>query len=83
MQHKNDVTYIEAKDWKRGRWWCIHHKRWATHLRIRYGIVMPMPERVCDPSLGGIMLPCQVVDVSDIVEAIKKELRDAEHRPDA
>jgi hypothetical protein len=36
------------------RWWCKPHKREADHVRLT-----PHQVRVvCDPKLGGILLPC-------------------------
>jgi hypothetical protein len=43
-------------------YWCNSHQRRA----------LPEPDeqgrRWCDPRLGGILLPCQVVDLTDEVE---------------
>ena len=39
--------------------WCNSHQRKATHINM-YNHTM-----VCDPKLGGIMLPCSVVDLTD------------------
>jgi hypothetical protein len=36
-----------------GVYWCNHHNREATHEDKR--------GRCCDPTLGGILIPCQVV----------------------
>lgn len=35
--------------------WCIVHKRPATHVLIRPGMPAVLH---CDPTLGGIMVPC-------------------------
>lgn len=37
------------------QWWCLSHKRDADHLLITQGRLRV----VCDPDLGGILLPCQ------------------------
>ena len=37
-----------------GVWWCNSHKRQATHTDAH-------GRRCCDPALGGILLPCNVV----------------------
>lgn len=37
-----------------GLWWCNTHQREAT-------CISPRGRRYCDPSLGGILLPCMVV----------------------
>ena len=42
-------------------WWCNSHGRRATW-------VDGMGRRCCDPKLGGILLPCRVVDLTDEVE---------------
>lgn len=49
-------------------WFCTTHKRRATHIRERDG------HHCCDPSLGGITIPCQCVLIVDgpsrVVEAL-------------
>lgn len=69
-----DMTDIEGEDYQKkypdfdavignvglkfldryGVWWCNSHGREATH-KDRRG------RKCCDPKLGGIMLPCEVV----------------------
>jgi hypothetical protein len=41
---------------EQGTWWCNAHQREATYLSWD-------GRRKCDPKLGGIMLPCEVVFV--------------------
>lgn len=41
---------------------CNTHQRRATHMNVKSG------ELCCDPTLGGIMLSCGVVDLTNIVE---------------
>ena len=42
-------------------WWCNSHERKATWVNLK-------GERECDPLLGGILIPCVVVDLTDEVE---------------
>lgn len=42
-------------------WWCNSHQRRATHL-------IDGDRRVCDPDLGGILLPCRCVNLTGIAE---------------
>ena len=51
-----EVSELEPTD---GVYWCTSHNRPAAHVNHR-------GERCCDPSKGGILLPC-------IVEFKKKE----------
>lgn len=46
-------------------WWCNSHERIATHLILRKGME---PCHVCDPKLGGILLPCKCVNLTGIAE---------------
>lgn len=49
--------------------WCNTHRRQATHIHrktMRAGLTTE--EHVCDPKLGGIMIPCQCVDLTGIAE---------------
>lgn len=49
--------------------WCNSHRRQATHIQRktqRDGRVFE--EHVCDPKLGGILLPCRCVDLTGIAE---------------
>lgn len=43
-------------------WWCNVHKRRATYF---YDSIVYVR---CDPKLGGIMLPCQCVNLTGIAE---------------
>ncbi len=43
-------------------WWCNSHGRRASHVLHRETME---PTHVCDPALGGIMLPCSCVDLTD------------------
>jgi len=54
-----NVSYEKAD----GSWWCNSHKRPATHVRIKDD--GSSPERVCDPNLGGILLPCDCVRIEN------------------
>lgn len=42
------------------KWWCTSHKRYATYIRIHDNDTII---HCCDPTLGGIMLPCHAVEV--------------------
>lgn len=44
------ATYVEDKSGQ--EWFCTSHQRRATHVRERDGY------HCCDPSLGGICIPC-------------------------
>lgn len=50
-----------AKDASGELWWCNSHKRCAEYLFDRDG---GKTEHVCDPHLGGIMLPCRTAPVA-------------------
>lgn len=41
-------------------WWCNSHRRRATHIF--------KDRHCCNPNLGGIMIPCQCVDLTGLVE---------------
>lgn len=43
-------------------WWCNSHQRRATHKRGDY--------HCCDPALGGILLPCSCVNLTDQAEVV-------------
>jgi len=45
---------------EQGTWWCNAHQREATYLSGD-------GRRKCDPKLGGIMLPCDVVFVEALI----------------
>ncbi len=47
-------------------YWCNSHEREAT-ARDKDG------KPRCDPSLGGILLPCFVVDLTGIAEIVEDE----------
>lgn len=47
--------------------WCNTHQRKATYI-VRYKQRASIIESHCDPSLGGIMLPCRCVDITNILE---------------
>ena len=47
---------------KRKLYWCNSHQREATHFDFYYN------QFECDPTLGGILLPCNVVHLTDKVE---------------
>lgn len=48
--------------------WCNSHQREATYKNPhKKNIQGPM---ICDPNLGGILLPCNVVDLTGIAEII-------------
>ncbi len=46
-------------------WWCNSHQRDATYVLHRPTME---PTHVCNPKLGGIMLPCRCVDLTDELE---------------
>jgi len=41
-------------------WWCNSHQRQATHIDWKQG------KWVCDPKLGGILLPCVCINITGI-----------------
>lgn len=49
-------------------WWCNSHARRATFLTTRYVDSPNNWMHVCDPKLGGILLPCQTVNLTKEVE---------------
>lgn len=55
------VSYEPAPDSE--SWWCNTHNRPATHLLKKSRVSWRHSERVCNPSMGGITLPCQCVKV--------------------
>jgi hypothetical protein len=59
----NKPTY--EKDESGEVWWCNIHNRRASHIFTYIG-----GKRVhhCDPKLGGIMIPCECVNITDLVE---------------
>lgn len=51
-------------------WWCNVHQRRATYMIRRVfgdGFDIKL-DHCCDPRLGGIMLECSCVDLTDMVE---------------
>ena len=46
-------------------WWCNIHQRRAEYILERSRCKI---RHVCNPNLGGIMLPCDVVNLTDIME---------------
>lgn len=57
-------------------WWCRTHKRWAEFMRsIAYKTIMEYADAVhcCDPRLGGITMPCNAIEVTDVVKAVREE----------
>ena len=46
-------------------WWCNSHNRRAAWLHERDD---GSEEHVCDPNLGGILLPCRAVNLTGIAE---------------
>ena len=48
-------------------WWCNAHQRQATWRVSNYD----WSTACCDPGLGGIMIPCECVDLTDLVAAFK------------
>lgn len=57
-----------------GDWWCRAHDRPATHWLIRGD----RRERVCNPKLGGITMPCEAVYVEP---GLAKRLNDGSKLP--
>lgn len=45
-------------------WWCNSHQRQAEYIRSN----RQSKTRCCDPKLGGILLPCNAVNLTGIVE---------------
>jgi len=43
-------------------WWCNSHQRQATHIQYHKGYRTLL--HCCDPKLGGIMLPCDAVNLT-------------------
>lgn len=68
---KFEVVYIE--DPSDEIWWCRVHKRWATYLRVKTDKKYAETEHVCNPSLGGITVPCRTIIVTDVVKAVREE----------
>jgi len=46
-------------------WWCNSHGRKADFICVRYP---GDKHHCCDPQLGGILLPCYCVDLTDEIE---------------
>lgn len=46
-------------------WWCNTHQRRASHVRHNH---QGTAVHCCDPSLGGIMIPCECIDLTTEVE---------------
>lgn len=63
MQVKTEITY--QKDTSDRLWWCNSHRREATYTRTTLGGGLV---HCCDPKLGGILLPCSCVDLTDEIE---------------
>lgn len=55
---------IYARDQSGRLWWCNTHQRRATYTRLSDRSW----RHVCDPRLGGITIPCQVVDLTEDFE---------------
>lgn len=53
-------------------WWCNSHRRRATYLRKRF--TDACWGHVCDPHLGGILLPCVCVNLTNDIELVETEL---------
>ena len=54
-------------------WWCNSHQRIATEVRS-------YPDRICHVcarNLGGILLPCSCVDVTDLIEILPDDAEEA------
>ena len=45
-------------------WWCNIHRRQATYVRNE-------TYHCCDPKLGGIMIPCNCVDLTNECKIMK------------
>lgn len=59
-----EAVYRENDDGR--KWWCNSHERWATHVWSN-GDIRGW-QHCCAPSLGGILLPCFAVDITDEAE---------------
>jgi hypothetical protein len=61
------INYV--KDNSLEIWWCNSHQRFANYIRTR-----EQDEKIidrihhCDPKLGGILLPCNCVNITNILE---------------
>lgn len=61
------ITY--ARDTSGRLYWCNSHERKATHVRNQeWSDGGRDAMHVCEPGLGGILLPCMVVDLTDQAE---------------
>jgi hypothetical protein len=49
-------------------WWCNTHKRRATHICVRHTAKGEFIDRKHECTGGGIMLPCQCVNLTGLVE---------------
>lgn len=60
----------EYKGWYRGPdvWWCNTHQRKAEAI---YTKGISAGDHCCAPNLGGIMMPCQCVNLTGIAEIIE------------
>lgn len=56
------------KDESGRTWWCNIHERRATYVFCRQLNTQIRIEHVCEPGLGGIMIPCRCVDLTDLLE---------------
>lgn len=66
------MTDIYVKDTSGEVWWCNAHQRPATHIGRKPGFAIDRKHH-CDPQLGGIMIPCDCVNLTGIAEIVESE----------
>ena len=48
-------------------WYCNSHQRQATHILTRWP---GDAKHCCKPGLGGVMIPCECVNLTDVAEMV-------------
>lgn len=69
------TEYVKASELIMG--WCNTHNRRATYYFINNNSKPATADLCCDPKLGGIMLPCMCVDLTEIAEIVEKPSKEA------
>lgn len=59
-----EAEYIKNND---GVWWCNSHQRKAEYISLKEGYLIHN-EHCCNPRLGGILLPCNCIEITNLVE---------------
>lgn len=65
MKREMDVLNISIRVDPDELWWCNSHQRWASHVRVRD------QWHHCALGLGGVMIPCRCVNLTDLVEVME------------